>query len=256
MELTSHPHSTRHLKDPRFYEQQITKMLSKQAKKHKANVKDVHFRDFTYIIVTVWAILKQEHHDNSLKSFLTCGEDPGGYKPTVFKQIQHLPNKYTDIQSTHLCVTTDVSHKQLLRREKNWLRRIKKRNKKRKRLSHPPPGTPGIHAFTTKRLITSISLTTKYVDVSTSVQFLNITVGTNVPYNFDNITYNNGPRYDKMLHQPLILTRIYQISHHDQSIINAPDDFFRRTPPPDNDSHTTVSSDNSSYKSANDHVEA
>ncbi|RGB26650.1 hypothetical protein C1646_674628 [Rhizophagus diaphanus] len=104
---------------------------------------------------------------------MTCGEDPGGISPPS---------------------------------EENWLRRIKKRNKKRKRLPHLPPGIPGIRIY--YRTTYNINL-------------------------FD-----------------------YKISHHDQSIINAPEFFFRRTPPPDNDSHITVSSDNSSHKSANDHVEA
>ncbi|CAB5372195.1 unnamed protein product [Rhizophagus irregularis] len=174
-------------------------MLSKQAKKHKANVKDVHFRDFTYIIANF-------SHCLGVSYTVTIRKHNRGQVGADFK---------LRFVSDHLNKSNDgIVLRPLLRREKNWLRRIKKRNKKRKCLPHLPP-------------------VRRRFDVSSIPQ------------------YNCGYERALQLRQHYLQQRqdvtstansnaYYQISHHDQSIINAPDVFFRRTPPPDNDSHTTV----------------
>ncbi|PKY52477.1 hypothetical protein RhiirA4_481861 [Rhizophagus irregularis] len=72
-----------------------------------------------------------------------------------------------------------VNPKNFIRREKNWLRRVKKRNKKKKPLPPLPPGTPsvlGIPGFTTKTHTTSAFLTTKFVDAIMSAPYHNTTM--------------------------------------------------------------------------------
>ncbi|PKK72499.1 hypothetical protein RhiirC2_777118 [Rhizophagus irregularis] len=95
---------------------------------------------------------KQEHHNNSLKSFLTCGEDPGVRRRFDVSSIPQY----------------NCGYERALQLRQHYLQQ--------------------------RQDVTSTANSNAY----------------------------------------------YQISHHDQSIINAPDVFFRRTPPPDNDSHTTV----------------
>jgi hypothetical protein len=64
----------------------------------------------------------------------------------VFKQIQHLPEKTTNEFLVNLLKIKECfpDHpKQMLRRSKNWLRRVKKRNKLKKPLPPLPPDLRG-----------------------------------------------------------------------------------------------------------------
>ncbi|PKY30300.1 hypothetical protein RhiirB3_447318 [Rhizophagus irregularis] len=86
------------------------------------------------------SVLRHEHNGISFKNkpFL-LNEDKNNSKPyVVFKQIYHLPKRTHDnIGYIEQC--ENCANKKLFRSTKNWIRRVKKRNKLKKRLPPLPP---------------------------------------------------------------------------------------------------------------------
>ncbi|PKB97173.1 hypothetical protein RhiirA5_384845 [Rhizophagus irregularis] len=168
--LRSLRHSTNTLpKEPRFYRDQIKKLVTNSSLKNNSNVKEVHsdrlgigytvtIRKYTCVLGARNPELKQtveqtrqkdarkrrhstvEHHTTK-----NTPEIPEGQ--STHQTNQHVPEKYNYygriVNYPHHNELT-VNPKNFIRREKNWLRRVKKRNKKKKPLPPLPPGTLGM----------------------------------------------------------------------------------------------------------------
>ncbi|CAB4443201.1 unnamed protein product [Rhizophagus irregularis] len=129
----------------------------------------------------------------------------------------------------------------LKRREKNWLHRTKRRNKKKKSLPPLPPGTPrDPHVYyknTYNINLFDYEVRRRY-DVSS---IPHITMAMPMLFNSITSTMTKFPLSWKMLRTNLRPTCITPYQKKDQEIINNLNIFLHRTPSPDNDSHTTMS---------------
>lgn len=108
----------------RIYYKNTTTSNSMLYAPHNFSIKNIRIKDFTNPIS------------------LTALPRAAPIRP---KQLQHLPVKYAmrpkSIQHNHVPYMAD--YVKAKRCKRNWLRRVKKRNKKKKPLPPLPSGTPG-----------------------------------------------------------------------------------------------------------------
>lgn len=194
--------------------------------------------------------LRQEHKLANTKPYIL--NEPSSHRPNpiIFKQLQHLPSKYATplykLPKWHSPQSKEIWKDK--KRAKNWLRRVKKRNKSKKPLPPLPAGTPGDLRF--------YYLQTYNINLFDYKVRRRFNVSSIPQYNYG---YNQALRIFKR-HMPCPRTTLiedstskannnsfYIISPDDHKIVND-STFLIRIHNPDNTSYTTIS--DRSYHSA------
>ncbi|CAB4408563.1 unnamed protein product [Rhizophagus irregularis] len=199
------------------------------------------------------SVIRANHHSSFPQPKIIHTPTTQNPNPVVFKQLRHLPSKNIPFRYGNYIKAGSIEEKKHKVREKNWLRRIRARNKKKKKL--PPllsghTSDPQIYYKKTYNINLFDYKVRKRFDISSIPQY---NYGYGKALLLHNLRKHVSPVMIDTIPADKMTDVTYVISDKDRHIINDPSVFLRRTPPPEHDSITTVS--DRSYVSAVDEVE-